>query len=322
MSSASFFPLLASLIDTRLYAADNPSKSRVDFSTLPVSQLDTYVSYYELAPTFPPALDPAPPPLLLGGGSGEVSAGSGSRSGESVDRSAHDSQDGADAAEGAADADEGREEEMDKDQQEEHPADAAAATASGSNSRKRKAAAPIEIDDPPLSTLLSVGRRAAAAAASTKMRGDIQDPYGDHAAASSVDHANSSADAAHGQQHRVSPSAGGTGGSGPDSFFDGEAANTYLSSVAGAHFAGLPQPKEGEIVVGFLYKCKTRGEQLACDEDQGDVELIDCFALSQTRSSRLLDGFLCRVLKETILLYTVAITHIHIRTHIGRSASQ
>ena len=32
----------------------------MDFTTIPNSQLDTYISYYELAPSFPPPLDPLP----------------------------------------------------------------------------------------------------------------------------------------------------------------------------------------------------------------------------------------------------------------------
>ena len=46
----------------------------------------------------------------------------------------------------------------------------------------------------------------------------------------------------------------------PPHFFDADAATNYLSQVAAQHFASQPAPKEGEIVVGFLYKCRAKGE--------------------------------------------------------------
>lgn len=46
----------------------------------------------------------------------------------------------------------------------------------------------------------------------------------------------------------------------PPHFFDADAATHYLSQVASQHFASQPPPKEGEVVVGFLYKCRAKGE--------------------------------------------------------------
>lgn len=46
----------------------------------------------------------------------------------------------------------------------------------------------------------------------------------------------------------------------PPHFFDADAATNYLSAVATQHFASQPAPKEGEVVVGFLYKCRAKGE--------------------------------------------------------------
>ncbi|KAJ1035043.1 hypothetical protein NDA18_000645 [Ustilago nuda] len=46
----------------------------------------------------------------------------------------------------------------------------------------------------------------------------------------------------------------------PPHFFDADAATNYLSHVATQHFASQPAPKEGEVVVGFLYKCRAKGE--------------------------------------------------------------
>lgn len=46
----------------------------------------------------------------------------------------------------------------------------------------------------------------------------------------------------------------------PPHFFDADAATTYLGQVAGHHFRNQPPPKEGEVVVGFLYKCRAKGE--------------------------------------------------------------
>ncbi|PWN50138.1 hypothetical protein IE53DRAFT_379999 [Violaceomyces palustris] len=46
----------------------------------------------------------------------------------------------------------------------------------------------------------------------------------------------------------------------PPHFFDAAAAKNHLSAVASKHFASLPAPKEGEVVVGFLYRCKVKGQ--------------------------------------------------------------
>ncbi|CAO1636696.1 unnamed protein product [Parajaminaea phylloscopi] len=44
----------------------------------------------------------------------------------------------------------------------------------------------------------------------------------------------------------------------PSEFFDEDDAKTYLANIAQKHFASQPPPKEGEIVVGFLYRCRTK----------------------------------------------------------------
>lgn len=46
----------------------------------------------------------------------------------------------------------------------------------------------------------------------------------------------------------------------PADFFDEDDARSYLANIAQRHFAAQPPPKEGEVVVGFLYRCRTKGE--------------------------------------------------------------
>lgn len=46
----------------------------------------------------------------------------------------------------------------------------------------------------------------------------------------------------------------------PSHFFDVHEADNYLATVASKHFAAQPPPKEGEVVVQFLYRCRTGGE--------------------------------------------------------------
>lgn len=46
----------------------------------------------------------------------------------------------------------------------------------------------------------------------------------------------------------------------PSHFSDMDHANHYLGNVASKHFQNQPAPKEGEAVVGFLYRCATKGE--------------------------------------------------------------
>lgn len=46
----------------------------------------------------------------------------------------------------------------------------------------------------------------------------------------------------------------------PSHFFDVQEADEYLAQVASKHFAAQPQPKEGEIVVQFLYRCRAGGK--------------------------------------------------------------
>jgi hypothetical protein len=48
----------------------------------------------------------------------------------------------------------------------------------------------------------------------------------------------------------------------PSHFFDNQEADNYLANVASRHFANQPAPKEGEVVVQFLYRCKAGGEMV------------------------------------------------------------
>jgi hypothetical protein len=52
-------------------------------------------------------------------------------------------------------------------------------------------------------------------------------------------------------------------------FADADAAAAYLGGLAGRHFTAAPAPKEGEVVVGFLLRCKVGGESGFCTP-QGD----------------------------------------------------
>jgi hypothetical protein len=45
----------------------------------------------------------------------------------------------------------------------------------------------------------------------------------------------------------------------PSHFFDAQEADNYLATVASRHFAAQPPPKEGEVVVQFLYRCRAGG---------------------------------------------------------------
>lgn len=46
----------------------------------------------------------------------------------------------------------------------------------------------------------------------------------------------------------------------PSHFFDVQEADSYLASLASRHFVSQPPPKEGEVVVQFLYRCRAGGE--------------------------------------------------------------
>lgn len=46
----------------------------------------------------------------------------------------------------------------------------------------------------------------------------------------------------------------------PSHFFDTQEADSYLATLAGRHFTNQPPPKEGEVVVQFLYRCRAGGE--------------------------------------------------------------
>lgn len=48
----------------------------------------------------------------------------------------------------------------------------------------------------------------------------------------------------------------------PSHFFDVQEADEYLAQVASKHLAAQPQPKEGEIVVQFLYRCRAGGKSV------------------------------------------------------------
>lgn len=65
----------------------------------------------------------------------------------------------------------------------------------------------------------------------------------------------------------------------PEDFFDDDDAKTYLAGLAQKHFAAQQAPKEGEVVVGFLYRCRTKGEY-AC----GGVWALRADGLTTARS--------------------------------------
>ncbi|CAO1622311.1 unnamed protein product [Sympodiomycopsis kandeliae] len=52
----------------------------------------------------------------------------------------------------------------------------------------------------------------------------------------------------------------------PKDFFDDEDAKSYLAKVAREHFDAQSAPKEGEVVVGFLYRCRTKDKCLKIAE--------------------------------------------------------
>ncbi|EPQ26129.1 uncharacterized protein PFL1_06337 [Pseudozyma flocculosa PF-1] len=155
-------------------AADDADKPFVDFASIPASALHSYISYYDLAQTYPP-----PDTTQSSSGGTSLSSQKGRR-GSTRNVSP-------------------------------------APSLSGSRKRTADAAA---LDNPGSSngTKASTSTAAAAAAAAE------DDP----------------------------PC--------PPHFFDADAASLYLSQVAAKHFASQPTPKEGEVVVGFLYKCKAKGE--------------------------------------------------------------
>lgn len=42
-------------------------------------------------------------------------------------------------------------------------------------------------------------------------------------------------------------------------FYDAPDAHRNLGAVATEHYAAMPQPKESDLIVGFLYRCRARG---------------------------------------------------------------
>ncbi|KDN39464.1 hypothetical protein K437DRAFT_296104 [Tilletiaria anomala UBC 951] len=249
-------------------AGEDPDavESRVDFTALPTAQLDTYISYYELAPAFPPALDPAPPIL-----DPEYETSSYNAQNGEVERAAEDEEeDGADDDNNNGD---GEYDDADRDY---GSADEAERGRKRRRTTKAKATdRSLDRQQPP-----PLGRRAAAALASERLASNRHDPFGlgldanssgadgnDYAAhTSSLSYASAAgrAGAAGAGAGELAPGAHGSSGATacPESFFDGDAATKYLAAVAGRHFQSLPQPKEGEIVVGFLYKCRTKDKIL------------------------------------------------------------
>lgn len=63
------------------------------------------------------------------------------------------------------------------------------------------------------------------------------------------------------QQQRLNSRTEEDGISCPSHFYDAEAATRFLGAAAGRHFESLPPPKEGEVVVQFLYRCRAGGER-------------------------------------------------------------
>jgi hypothetical protein len=59
----------------------------------------------------------------------------------------------------------------------------------------------------------------------------------------------------------------------PSHFFDAQEADDYLANVASRHFANQPPPKEGEVVVQFLYRCRAGG-MFSRERERFDVSLL------------------------------------------------
>ncbi len=295
-----------------------PSETRVDFGTLPVSQLDTYISYYELAPHFPPPLDPLP--ATLDSDEEEDDDDDEDEAEDETRRSRRnrseqqqgDDSDGSPSSGGPSHRPTSAElvglTRIERNKLRREAAEREAAFAEEQERKQRERAA-RERENQGLPPEQPLGRRAAAAAASSRLTSSISDPFGDsHDAdpASKVEEGESrkrlageagleedrvrmfygsSAGATAGQQQQPQP-AGPPPAAAPESFFDGEAANTYLSGVAGRHFQALPQPKEGEIVVGFLYKCRTKGEPCPLPKTMLSGAELTRARSTQTRFSR------------------------------------
>lgn len=197
----------------------------IDFNTFPTSALTSYIEHYNLAPAYPPP--PAPR-------ASSHSSSSGSED-EEDDEEEEDGEAGADG-EGA----DGRTEEE------------ILAEASGKRRAALASAAATSTSYGPRSERF---RARSPPATTTNTNGN--------GASGSRKRTAAQAHNAHGEKTGTDGEAGGAGEEDeecPDRFFDDEDAKSYLSAIAQKHFAGQPQPKEGEVVVGFLYRCRTKGE--------------------------------------------------------------
>lgn len=45
-------------------------------------------------------------------------------------------------------------------------------------------------------------------------------------------------------------------------FYDVPDAHRNLGAIATEHYAAMPQPKESDLIVGFLYRCRARGTSM------------------------------------------------------------
>ncbi|PWN27456.1 hypothetical protein BDZ90DRAFT_232426 [Jaminaea rosea] len=196
----------------------------VDLSTLPTSALTSYVEYYSLAPNYPPAR-PA-------------------RARSSTPSDFYDEEDEAEDDDAAA-GEEGADDETGQGEgaEDQRTEEEILAEASG----KRRAAL------------------ASAAATSTSYSGKASDrfrarspPATTTPGGPSAGKKRSHADAEDGEdvprEREGEPC--------PDDFFDEEDAKSYLAGLAQKHFAAQQAPKEGEVVVGFLYRCRTKDKCL------------------------------------------------------------
>lgn len=207
-------------------AGPSATGPNVDFNSLPTSALISYLKHYDLAKAYPPA--PPPPPYTS----------------PSPTPSDGEDQDGVDGAAGnrRSSSKDGSEDRGDNETdepaktEEELLAEAsgkrraalasAAATSTSYNSKDNR----FRARTPPATTTNTYERRKRNA------------------------HNAELDDAVELGEGEIAPC--------PTEFFDDEDAKAYLGGIAQRHFAAQPPPKEGELVVGFLYRCRTKGESM------------------------------------------------------------
>lgn len=191
----------------------------VDFTSLPTSALASYIEYYSLAPNYPPP----PPPRASSRTPSEILSDE-----ENDDAVGLDGDE--DRDEGGSQSGEGKTEEelLAEASGKRRAALASAAATSTSYSKDNK----FRARTPPATTT------AASATASGSRKRTAAEMTAENGMFNGRDSVN--------------------GEPCPTEFFDDDDAKTYLANIAQKHFAAQPPPKEGEVVVGFLYRCRTK----------------------------------------------------------------